>query len=161
PELDSQPFNIEPFERATEVLGAGAPWNAFEVLPPRQPELPSGSTAPELPGKPPAGNGRVGPEEEDVPHAGTGFATSATRLVSSTFPDGGVARYVPTEDATETGPDDESAEGGGSVPLSRRVPGASVPNNGAEPLPNFRTLDADEARSLVEQFEIGVARALS
>src|SRR5215475_2428199 len=158
PELDSQPFNIERYERATEVLGAGAPWNAFEVLPPRQPELPSGSTAPELPGKPQAGNGGV--EEQDVPHAGTGFATSATRLVSSTFPAGGVARYVPTDDATESGPDDEGADAGGSVPLSRRVPGASVPNNGAEPLPNFRTLDPDEARSLVEQFEIGVARAL-
>ena len=45
-------------------------------------------------------------------------------------------------------------------PLSRRVPGASSPAYSLDLASRFRTLDPDEARRLVEQFEIGVARAL-
>ena len=70
-----------------------------------------------------------------------------------TFPAGGIARYVPPEEQPE------SAEGT-EAPLSRRVPGASSPGSSLDLASRFRTLDPDEARRLVEQFEIGVARAL-
>ena len=70
-----------------------------------------------------------------------------------TFPAGGIARYVPPDEQPE------SAEGT-EAPLSRRVPGASSPGSSLDLASRFRTLDPDEARRLVEQFEIGVARAL-
>jgi hypothetical protein len=47
-----------------------------------------------------------------------------------------------------------------AAPLSRRVPGASSPASSLDLASRFRTLDPDEARRLVEQFETGVARAL-
>jgi hypothetical protein len=154
PELDSRPFNIERYERAAEVLGAGQPWNAFEILP-SQPQLPSAS-APELPGAPHADNGGLVTHQGDFPRAGTGFVGSTGGWVGTAFPAGGVARYVPTDDPSGDGADGEIP----ATPLSRRVPGASVPTGRGGDVQSFRTLDPDEARSLVEQFEIGVARAL-
>jgi signal transduction histidine kinase len=49
--LDSRPFDLEKFERAAEMLGAGPTWNAFEVMPTRFAELPAGPSQPELPGR--------------------------------------------------------------------------------------------------------------
>ena len=90
-----------------------------------------------------------------------------------TFPAGGIARYVPPDEQPESadepldrhdvGPTDAagaSVAEGTDAPLSRRVPGASSPGSSLDLASRFRTLDPDEARRLVEQFEIGVARAL-
>ncbi|HEU0242085.1 MAG TPA: ATP-binding protein [Micromonosporaceae bacterium] len=44
--------------------------------------------------------------------------------------------------------------------LLRRVPGATAPAEHQIDVPAFRTLDPDEARGLVEEFERGVTRAL-
>jgi len=88
-------------------------------------------------GAPPGG---FGPFDEDV----------------VTFPAGGIARYVPPDEQAATAASAEGTE----VPLSRRVPGASSPGSSLDLASRFRTLDPDEARRLVEQFEIGVARAL-
>jgi signal transduction histidine kinase len=293
-QLDSRPFNLERFERASEILGAGRTWNAFEVIPPPFAELPAGPNQPALPGRlntayadadhppvagdfhgdlPRAGSGFTGASlnpagtssaysgGDDVPRtsgplaqsgddlAGAGgaiagprrpFAGMAHPLAGAgrpvagrgpfdglafhaapddggqpndggqsydggpfdgdggVFPAGGVARYVPpdepddaadpafgahstdpttdthstdpTTDTRSTDPATDTrstspAAGARSAnpagrPLSRRVPGASSPTHSLDLVSRFRTLDPDEARSLVEQFEIGVARAL-
>jgi signal transduction histidine kinase len=127
------------------------------------------------------------PADAGAPSGGTdaparGFAAFDGDL--TTFPAGGIARYVPPdEDMDSTGaaadhdgkPTDgnavPTADIGPAVtdmtwaatdepPLSRRVPGASSPASSLDLASRFRTLDPDEARRLVEQFEIGVARAL-
>lgn len=229
-QLDSQPFNIEAFERASEVLGAGHTWNAFEVEPSRYAALPPGSAAPALPGRT-GSNGELRHDDVDVPRAGTGYsgggvgprgaefvdrpfasrsgiplarrgsaedawfarrgsaddASAAGRrgpedapagaglanagasvpAAGSGFPMAGVARYVPPD-----GPSGESGNGphiglrrrsgdDGVTALTRRVPGATMPPRRVpDHVDGARTLDPDEARRLVEQFETGVARAL-
>ena len=88
-----------------------------------------------------------------------------------TFPAGGIARYVPPDSADASADGQTATDGnrtnattmsteGTDAPLSRRVPGASSPGSSLDLASRFRTLDPDEARRLVEQFEIGVARAL-
>jgi signal transduction histidine kinase len=134
------------------------------------------------PGRPFAGMSRAvndpltGPlRPADVGAPAGGFGPFDDDVV--TFPAGGIARYVPPDDHSESadapvdGIGAASTDGtatnvaavsgeGGEAPLSRRVPGASSPASSLDLASRFRTLDPDEARRLVEQFEIGVARAL-
>ncbi|HWS35704.1 MAG TPA: nitrate- and nitrite sensing domain-containing protein [Actinoplanes sp.] len=51
----------------------------------------------------------------------------------------------------------------GSAPLTRRVPGASLPRDENPPIqpPALTTLDPEAARALMDQFEYGVALALN
>ncbi|HKE66205.1 MAG TPA: ATP-binding protein [Micromonosporaceae bacterium] len=282
PALDSRPFNIEHFERASAVLGRGESWNAFEVLPPGQPALPPGPTSSasassasttatvttDDAGVPATGDsGELPFADVDLPRAGTGYAagggpfgppdpgaellrpkgrfagslrefgrsaarpaepptppppaddatadddTAGDEIVvedaaadgpfseSTVFPAGGVARYVTRPDAERTdvaqqagsaevapaeaaplesdsstvdapsgqvlpaATDDQAppaAPPSGTAPsgLLRRVPGATAPAEHQIDVPAFRTLDPDEARGLVEEFERGVSRAL-
>ncbi len=126
------------------------------------------------PGRPFAGMNRAfndplaGPLRPAAPGAPTGgFGPFDDDMV--TIPAGGIARYVPPDEQPESadapgghgaGPIDAASAEGTEAPLSRRVPGASSPGSSLDLASRFRTLDPDEARRLVEQFEIGVARAL-
>jgi hypothetical protein len=132
------------------------------------------------PGRPFAGMNRAfnDPLAAPLRPAGGGAPTGGFGPLDDemvTFPAGGIARYVPPDeqpeptdaagpgraptDGTRTNATTASAEGT-EAPLSRRVPGASSPGSSLDLASRFRTLDPDEARRLVEQFEIGVARAL-
>ena len=134
------------------------------------------------PGRPFAGMNRAfndpltGPlRPADASAPAGGFGPFEEEIV--TFPAGGIARYVPPDEHSESvdapadGTGAASTDGattnatavpgtGAETPLSRRVPGASSPASSLDLASRFRTLDPDEARRLVEQFEIGVARAL-
>jgi signal transduction histidine kinase len=112
-------------------------------------------------------DGGEGPDVGDDPPDGTAFAGPFPDEAG--FPAGGVARYVrptgPGIDHSDAGDVAGDAAGDAAAytagrPLSRRVPGATRPPHPVEALSRFRTLDPEEARSLVEQFETGVARAL-
>jgi signal transduction histidine kinase len=147
----------------------------------RDTDLPSAGGPFAAPGRPFAGMNRAfndpltGPlRPADASAPAGGFRPFDEDVV--TFPAGGIARYVPPDDHSESvdAPADgagASADGavanatavpgtGTETPLSRRVPGASSPASSLDLASRFRTLDPDEARRLVEQFETGVARAL-
>jgi len=102
-------------------------------------------------------------------------AESAPRLpVTPPTPDDAVAAKA-AFDAFEAGvnraqwdvieADMSSPPAAGHAPLARRVPGASLPvsepRRAAPPASPAQPMDPEAARALVEQFEYGVALALS
>ena len=98
------------------------------------------------------------PESVDAPFDGNGAGLiDAAAAGVPTIDAAGPGRTPPDGIRTHAAPaSSERTE----APLSRRVPGASSPGSSLDLVSRFRTLDPDEARRLVEQFEIGVARAL-
>jgi hypothetical protein len=97
------------------------------------------------------------PEYADAPGGHSAGPIDASSVNVPATDAAGIGR-TPT-DGIWTNATAASAEGT-EAPLSRRVPGASSPGSSLDLASQFRTLDPDEARRLVEQFEIGVARAL-
>lgn len=132
------PFDLALLTRATRTIEVTNPWNAFASMGP-----PPFGQAPAVPA-------RLAPPP---PFAG-GFETRPSRAGTPPVPDPPPpARPAPARES----------RGG----LTRRVPGATLTDvmpSPAAPSSPYRTdprLDPDEARSLVEQFEFGIARALS
>lgn len=131
------PFDVEELDRATRVLEASSPWNAFELPQPALPSTPyrlePQVSEPQL-GESQLGESQVGESQPGEPQR--------------VRPE--MARPVPVT----------PLPGSGSG-LTRRIPGATTRN--APPMTPVRPhlpQDPSMARELIEQFEFGVARAL-
>ncbi|WP_306216244.1 sensor histidine kinase [Actinoplanes sp. RD1] len=184
--LRSAPGSVMPFDasvlgRATRALEAAQSWNAFALrstVP--QLESPPVVALPELPsaGRPvlegpivisaaPVGLRRRVPGSQLPAETGLRLPAAppttddalAAREAFDAFEAGvSQARWDVAEEAMAAPP------AVGHPPLSRRIPGATLPAaeppRAPTPAAPAQPLDADAARALMEQFELGVARAL-
>ncbi|MEU7876411.1 nitrate- and nitrite sensing domain-containing protein [Dactylosporangium sp. NPDC049140] len=176
-ELEAPRAAVAPARRlqeADEAMRNWRPWNAFETasraLPAATPQMPAtqedrgpSGLRRRVPGRQlPTGLERVVPEAPPGPPD----ALAARDLIEQF--EAGVRRadadaaalVVPPPDCPPTPP---PMNGTGPRPLRRRTPGAALagmdrPNR--PPEPGAAVADPETVRSLVEQFETGVARAL-
>jgi signal transduction histidine kinase len=176
--IAAQAFDREPIDRAKRVLSSGPTWNAFEVGDPRQLTAPSAAVdSPTIEFRPvtiPVRAAVQAPPAPQAPEAPVRVATEAPARSAPQAPMRPVpqapAEPVPQAPAppvlTPRAPqgDPTASMGGGSAggaTLTRRVPGATLPTEAPVVQPRHRQpQDPDEARDLVAQFEMGVARAL-
>lgn len=177
-------FNVEALDRATRTIGSGSTWNAFAPRP-ATPPVPTMEPAPAAP-PPPAP--RTAPTQgglrQRIPGAQLpeGTAPGADRAPAPTGVDAATARALVEEfeagvrraestvsdqpvGHSEAPPVIAPPAPGPRAPLTRRVPGATLPADlPAQPppqaLPDQWSPDPDAARDSLEQFESGVARAL-
>jgi signal transduction histidine kinase len=177
PALSAVAFDVEALARASHLIETGGHWNAF--IPPqrREPVNPALVTAGPAVAAPPLRQRVPGqhlpvealwptsPAPAPNPSPGPQDAAAAQALVDDF--EAGVRRAqrqavdMPAPQLVASG----RPGGGGSAPLTRRVPGATLAAaQGTVPLGNAIPYqpppDPDEARVLVEQFEAGVLRAL-
>ena len=157
-----------PHQRTPAAPGYGTP-QAYPA-PPAYTEPPRQVPAPEQPLN---GNG-AGPLRRRVPGDQLPRETGPRLPVTPPTPDDALAAREAI-DAFEAGvnrarwdaieADLSSPPAAGHPPLARRVPGASLPvsepMNPTPPASPAQPMDPDAARALVEQFEYGVALALS
>jgi signal transduction histidine kinase len=180
--LDSKPYNVETLDRATKVLEAAAPWNAFEV--PVDLSLPAAPTAPMpmpaatpeppqalVPDPTPAPTPDLVPDlvPEPAPAAAPEVDPVIAALTQPLPPLPEAGPLIPEYSYPDLGrqvvepPSWLDDEGAATVTLTRRIPGATTTRDD-QPVLSFtqhRPLDPREARDLVEQFELGVAQALA
>jgi signal transduction histidine kinase len=143
-------FN-DPLAAPLRPAAAGAPTGGFGPLDDDMVTFPAGGIARYVPP-----DEQPESADESLDGRGAGLTDAASANMPATDAPG--LSRTPT-DAIRTNANTSSADGT-EAPLSRRVPGASSPGSSLDLASRFRTLDPDEARRLVEQFEIGVARAL-
>jgi signal transduction histidine kinase len=180
---DDMPRAGRGFAAADPTASNGRGSQSSGSFPGRDTDLPYAGGPFAAPGRPFAGMSRAfndpltGPLRPAAASPAGGFGPFDEDIV--TFPAGGIARYVPPDEHPESADPSVGGHGAGPTnaapigspaaaiagdrsepPLSRRVPGASSPPPSLDLSSRFRTLDPDEARRLVEQFETGVARAL-
>jgi hypothetical protein len=180
---DDMPRAGRGFAAADPTASNGRGSQSSGSFPGRDTDLPYAGGPFAAPGRPFAGMSRAfndpltGPLRPAAASPAGGFGPFDEDIV--TFPAGGIARYVPPDEHPESADPSVGGHGAGPTnaapigspaaaiagdrsepPLSRRVPGASSPPSSLDLSSRFRTLDPDEARRLVEQFETGVARAL-
>ncbi|MBX6356230.1 MAG: nitrate- and nitrite sensing domain-containing protein [Micromonosporaceae bacterium] len=142
------PFDVAALERATRTLTAGPTWNAFATD-----ERPVRTAAPsDRPAAAPS-DGRASAGEALIKPEATGGASTEPAATSR----------APVAGEAATNATAEPADAARSRPaLRRRVRGAQLPPGTsprpAEPTRSFG--DPDSARTLVEEFEAGVRRAL-
>ena len=181
---EDSPFNVLALDRATRTIGSGNTWNAFAPRPATAP-VPAMEPAPavEPAAAPPAAPNHGGLRQR-VPGAQlpegtapgadraqplTGVDAESARALVEEF-EAGVRRAESTVSDqpvvhSEVAPVIQPPAAGPRAPLSRRVPGATLPANlPAQPppqvLPDQWSPDPEAARDSLEQFESGVARAL-
>jgi hypothetical protein len=164
-------FDLEAVRRASQSIEAGGRWNAFEPShvepsPPTQPTPPGRAAVPPMPT---SGPPVAPPLRQRVP--GTQVPESLGQYLAATPDpsDAADARALVDEyqagigraEATLTPP---PVARGSAPPLSRRVPGATIDPDETAPIAGVLlqsgSMDPDQARQLVEQFESGVLRAL-
>ena len=177
-------FNVHALDRATRTIGSGRTWNAFAPRPATEdvPAIePAPAVEPAAAPRPARENGGLrqrvpgaqlpegtAPGAERAP-APAGFDAETARALVEEF-EAGVRRAESTVSGqavvhSEVPPVIAPPSPGPRAPLSRRVPGATLPANiPAQPppqvLPDQWTPDPEAARDSLEQFESGVARAL-
>ncbi|WP_067509310.1 sensor histidine kinase [Actinoplanes sp. TFC3] len=188
----AQPFDPTMLGRATQTLEVAGSWDAFalktrpaleaapvyeatpvyEAVPVagRPPELPAAplvlDAAPVIPQQ------RTSPElRRRIPGSQLPAAAGPKMLSSVPTPDDAIAAREAFDafeagvlQAEQTGSAQPRHAEPGPAPLTRRVPGATLPLDQprpAAPAQPAAPLDPDAARALMEQFEYGVARALN
>jgi hypothetical protein len=165
-----------PRQRTPEEQNYGTP-RAYAgpqgYAPPLRPEQPRQAPAP-VPRQTRNGSGGANPLRRRVPGGQLPAATSPKLPTTPPTPDDALAAREAI-DAFEAGvnraewdtieADMSSPPAAGHPPLARRVPGASLPvsepMNPTPPASPTQPMDPEAARALVEQFEYGVALALS
>jgi hypothetical protein len=177
-------FNVDALDRATRTIGSGNSWNAFAPRPatepvpmmepaPAAPPAPAPRTAPDRGGLRQRVPGAQLPEgtapAADRTPAPTGVDAASARALVEEF-EAGVRRAESTVSEqpsvhSEVPPVIAPPTPGVRAPLTRRVPGATLPADlPAQPqpqvLPDQWSPDPEAARDSLEQFESGVARAL-
>ncbi|MDQ7907217.1 nitrate- and nitrite sensing domain-containing protein [Phytohabitans sp. ZYX-F-186] len=177
-------FNVLALDRATRTIGSGRTWNAFAPRP-ATPPVPVMEPAPAAPpaAAPPTAPTHSGLRQR-VPGAQLpeGTAAVAERAPAPTGVDAATARALVEEFEagvrraesivadravvhSEVPPVIAPPAPGPRAPLSRRVPGATLPADfpvqpPPQVLPDQWSPDPEAARDSLEQFESGVARAL-
>jgi hypothetical protein len=165
-----------PRQRTPEEQNYGTP-QAYAgpqgYAPPQRPEQPRPAPAP-VPRQSRNGNGGPNPLRRRVPGGQLPAESSPKLPTTPPTPDDALAAREAFEafeagvnraqwDAIEA--DMSSPPAAGHPPLARRVPGASLPvtepMNPTPPASPASPMDPEAARALVEQFEYGVALALS
>jgi signal transduction histidine kinase len=177
-------FDLEAVRRASQSIEAGGRWNAFGPAhyqsSPAAPPTQAPWTPPPPTQQPPVQRPPMAP----TPVAGPPVAPPLRQRVPGTQIPEPLGQYLaatpaPADAANARALVDEFQAGigraeatlnpppaahGTAAPLSRRVPGATLDPNETAPIAGVLlqsgSMDPDQARQLVEQFESGVLRAL-